>query len=143
MKTINEKWKTYADGFQAAQKEIVSDVLQLPDEDFLKISQQVFNFWGAWAKDIARRRGLKTDTFSALKHCATEIVEASEQVFEDSKECKKEIADIVICALSASASVEIEGYSIGDSLFDTVKKNLARILAEPVGGEKKESRAGI
>ena len=68
------------------------------------------------AHTLAERRGFKTDVLSCLKHCAGEVTEAVEAntVYNktgekaDQNHLAEELADIIICALTASAEEEID-----------------------------------
>lgn len=88
------------------------------------------------ALDIATVRGtkgqLKSDTFSILKHCAGEVVEAVDAYSEyaayghdaDSKEAfADELSDIITCALIAAAQENID---IEESLERVQIKNARR-----------------
>lgn len=69
---------------------------------------------------LAQQRNLKTDVVNTLKHCAGEVVEATEvyvNLERDYREYNKgqvalELADLIICALTAShwLDVDIEEY---------------------------------
>ena len=84
---------------------------------------------------IARQRGLNTNTISTLKHCAGEVVEATEAFVHEqmadigySAELYKvafasELADIIICALTASAK---EGINIEKAVNEAMMKNAQR-----------------
>lgn len=88
---------------------------------------------------------IKTDTFSMLKHCATEVVEATE-VYAKAKEyfeCKgilsfnyleqfrQELADIITCVLIIAGHLNID---IESALKEVQDKNKAR--AEGTGDKK-------
>jgi NTP pyrophosphatase (non-canonical NTP hydrolase) len=68
------------------------------------------------AHTLTERRGYKTDVFSCLKHCAGEVTEAVEAntIYNktgekaDQNHLAEELADIIICALTASAEEEID-----------------------------------
>ena len=84
---------------------------------------------------IAKQRGLNTDTISTLKHCAGEVVEATEAFtvvqtsgdFFRAQERKElfasELADIIICVLTASAK---EGIDIEKAVNEAMQKNAKR-----------------
>lgn len=84
---------------------------------------------------IAKQRGLNTDTVSTLKHCAGEVVEATEAFVHEqmasngySAEQYKvafasELADIIICVLTASAK---EGIDIEKAVNEAMMKNAQR-----------------
>ena len=80
---------------------------------------------------IAKKRGLKTDVFSVLKHCAGEVTEACEAncIFSKTGEQKdhihlgEELADIIVCVLTASAEEEVD---IEKALNDVMQKNARR-----------------
>lgn len=80
---------------------------------------------------IATRRGLETDVISTLKHCGGEIVEATEAFTKfnmmgekkDYSDFASELADIIICALTASAKEDI---NIEDALDKAMRKNARR-----------------
>lgn len=93
---------------------------------------------------IAKQRGLNTDTISTLKHCAGEageVVEATEAFtvvqtsgdFFRAQERKElfasELADIIICVLTASAK---EGIDIEKAVNEAMMKNAKRAY----GGQK-------
>ena len=84
------------------------------------------------AYEIAQKRGLKENTFEALKHCAGEILEANEaynnwtfcetsdslkELFED------ELADVIMCCLSICGA---EGINIEKALDRVFEKNEKR-----------------
>lgn len=86
--------------------------------------------------DVAKMReangGIKLDTFSLLKHCATEVVEASQAYsklsleaydIENEDDFKKELGDIMCCALLICANL---GYNVPDILSTCYLKNKAR-----------------
>ena len=84
---------------------------------------------------LAKQRGFKVDVFSALKHCAGEVVEACEancsvQGLQKNKatafltkELGMELADIIICALTASYEA---GINIEEALSESMQKNARR-----------------
>lgn len=81
---------------------------------------------------LARQRGLETDVFSCLKHCAgevTEAVEANGRLCNDLREygylkhLEEELADVIICILTASAEVQID---IEKAISESMKKNAGR-----------------
>ena len=77
---------------------------------------------------LAQQRGLKTDVISTLKHCAGEVVEAtqaySDVVLEDDiEDFSLELADIIICVLTASA---VEGIDIEEAVNKAMQKNAKR-----------------
>lgn len=88
---------------------------------------------------IAKARDLDTDIVSTLKHCAGEVVEATEaytkfvstespnKAAEYKKDLALEIADIIICALTASARI---GEDIEDCISQAMQKNAQRAYAE-------------
>jgi NTP pyrophosphatase (non-canonical NTP hydrolase) len=88
---------------------------------------------------IALERKLDIDMISTLKHCAGEVVEATE-AFTRLRSCTSqasaeklieetglEIADIIICALTASVAL---GVDIEDCLNKAMQKNARRAYAE-------------
>lgn len=90
----------------------------------------------ATAMDRERKGQLKSDTMSLLKHCAGEVVEASEAYArwrfpshsEDAHDLYKEdfameLADVITCALIAAAKEKID---IKQALIDVQKKNARR-----------------
>lgn len=88
---------------------------------------------------------IKTDTLSMLKHCATEVVEATEAYtkvmaifekpgccsFEDTDNFRAELADIVCCVLIIAGH---EGIDIEDAINECIEKNRKR--AEGTGDKK-------
>ena len=88
---------------------------------------------------LAKQRGLSIDVISTLKHCAGEVVEACEaqtrlMQSSDWNTSEKhrvalglELADIIICALTASARA---GISIEDYINEAMKKNAQRAYQE-------------
>lgn len=80
---------------------------------------------------IAERRGLSTDVLSTLKHCGGEVVEATEAFtrfnmlgeHKDYHDFSSELADIIICVLSASAKEDVD---IEDALNRAMTKNARR-----------------
>ena len=87
------------------------------------------------AHTLTERRGLKTDVFSCLKHCAGEVTEAVEAntVYNrtgekaDQNHLAEELADIIICALTASAEEEID---IERAVNEAMLKNARRAYGE-------------
>lgn len=83
------------------------------------------------AHTLTERRGYKTDVFSCLKHCAGEVTEAVEAntVYNrtgekaDQNHLAEELADIIICALTASAEEEID---IERAINEAMLKNARR-----------------
>ena len=87
------------------------------------------------AHALAKQRGLKTDVLSSLKHCAGEVVEATEaftKLFDEvspnraeglKQDFSLELADIVICALTASYEA---GINIEDAISEAMQKNAQR-----------------
>ena len=83
------------------------------------------------AHTLTERRGYKTDVFSCLKHCAGEVTEAVEAntVYNktgekaDQNHLAEELADIIICALTASAEEEID---IEKAVNEAMLKNARR-----------------
>lgn len=87
---------------------------------------------------LAKQRGLSVDVISTLKHCAGEVVEACEahtrlmqssdrNTGEKHRVLGLELADIIICALTASARA---GISIEDYINEAMKKNAQRAYQE-------------
>ena len=88
---------------------------------------------------LAQKRGLETDVISTLKHCAGEVVEACEAQTRlswalDLESCEKhryslglELADIIICALTASART---GINIEEYITVAMQKNAQRAYQE-------------
>ena len=80
---------------------------------------------------LAKQRKLKTDVISTLKHCGGEVVEATEAFTKfnmlgekkDYKDFSSELADIIICALTASA---VEDVNIEEALNEAMRKNARR-----------------
>ena len=81
------------------------------------------------AYEIAQKRGLKENTFETLKHCAGEVLEASEAynnwtICETSDNLKEqfenELADIIVCVLSICGQ---EGINIEKALERVFEKN--------------------
>ena len=83
------------------------------------------------AHTLTERRGYKTDVFSCLKHCLGEVTEAVEAntVYNktgekaDQNHLAEELADIIICALTASAEEEID---IERAVNEAMLKNARR-----------------
>ena len=87
------------------------------------------------ARMLAKRRGFSTDVLSTLKHCAGEVVEATEAYTQleyvansDRTKAKREamgqeLADIIICALTASAEL---GFDIEKYIGESMQKNARR-----------------
>lgn len=83
------------------------------------------------AHTLTERRGYRTDVFSCLKHCAGEVTEAVEAntVYNktgekaDQNHLAEELADIIICALTASAHEEID---IERAINEAMLKNARR-----------------
>lgn len=87
------------------------------------------------AHTLAQRRGYKTDVLSTLKHCAGEVIEATEAYTQleyvansDRTKAKKEamgqeLADIIICALTASVEL---GFDIEEYIGKAMQKNARR-----------------
>lgn len=83
------------------------------------------------AHTLTERRGYRTDVFSCLKHCAGEVTEAVEAntVYNktgektDQNHLAEELADIIICALTASAHEEID---IERAINEVMLKNARR-----------------
>ena len=83
------------------------------------------------AHTLTERRGIKTDVFSCLKHCVGEVAEAVEAntVYNktgekaDQNHLAEELADIIICALTASAEEEID---IERAVNEAMLKNARR-----------------
>lgn len=83
------------------------------------------------ALTLSQRRGYKTDVFSCLKHCAGEVTEAVEAntIYNktgektDQNHLAEELADIIICALTASAEEEID---IERAVNEAMLKNARR-----------------
>lgn len=84
---------------------------------------------------LAKQRGMQTDVLSALKHCGGEVVEAAEAFTKynmlgekkDYDSLSLELADIIICALSASAEEKID---IEQALNKAMQKNARRAYEE-------------
>lgn len=78
---------------------------------------------------------VKTNSFDTLKHCATEVVEATE-VYSESKKLgvnmisllSSELADVIVCMLNVA---ELEKIDIEKALLDCVEKNRKR--SEKIG----------
>lgn len=87
------------------------------------------------ARMLAKRRGFNTDVLSTLKHCAGEVVEATEAYTQleyvansDRTKAKKEamgqeLADIIICALTASVELS---FDIEEYIGKAMQKNARR-----------------
>lgn len=80
---------------------------------------------------LAKQRKLKVDVLSTLKHCGGEVVEATEAFarfnmlgeHKDYHDFASELADIIICVLTASAEEEID---IEKALDEAMQKNARR-----------------
>lgn len=80
---------------------------------------------------LAKQRKLKVDVLSTLKHCGGEVVEATEAFTKfnllgekaDYDSFASELADVIICALTASAVEEID---IESALNKAMQKNARR-----------------
>ena len=87
------------------------------------------------AHTIADMRGQKTEVFSALKHCSGEVAEAIEANFwyndcrttNSKAELASELADIIICVLTASYEA---GINIEQALNEAMQKNAQRAYGE-------------
>ena len=87
------------------------------------------------AEFIAKKRNIPIGTLATLKHCAGEVVEATEaySVYEENFGTKKaplkkedlasELADIIICVLTASAVEEI---NIEQAVIKAMAQNAER-----------------
>lgn len=83
---------------------------------------------------LAKQRGLDTSVLSTLKHCGGEVVEATEAFArfnllgerKDYRDFSSELADIIICALTASA---VEDVDIEKALEEAMQKNARRAYA--------------
>lgn len=87
------------------------------------------------AHALAKQRGLRTDAISSLKHCAGEVVEATEAFTKLSDEVRPnmvevrkqdfslELADVIICALTASYEA---GIDIEEAISEAMQKNAQR-----------------
>ena len=92
------------------------------------------NDFAEQARMIADMRGFKTDVFSTLKHCSGEVSEAIEANFwyndcrttNSKQELASELADIIICVLTASAEA---GIDIEQALSESMQKNTRRAYA--------------
>lgn len=88
---------------------------------------------------LAEKRQLDTDVLSTLKHCAGEVVEATEaytklqstpspnQAEVYIHDTGLELADIIICALTASVKL---GIDIETSINEAMQKNARRAYQE-------------
>ena len=89
------------------------------------------------AHSLAKLREFRVDVFSALKHCAGEVTEAVEAntVYNktgekaDQNHLAEELADIIICALTASAEEEID---IERAVNEAMLKNARRAYGTKV-----------
>lgn len=84
---------------------------------------------------LAKQRGFKTDVFSVLKHCTgevTEAVEANTRLMHTespnmadvySSELALELADVIICILTASYEAKID---IEKAIGEAMQKNARR-----------------
>lgn len=89
-----------------------------------------------YAKKRAENGGVKPlNTFNLLKHCATEVVEAtyvySECFEEDTIHFEAELADIICCVLIITENEKID---IEQALLKCIEKNRKR--AEGTGDKK-------
>lgn len=87
------------------------------------------------AHALAKQRGLKTDVVSSLKHCAGEVIEATEAFTKAytavspnmteglKRDFSLELADIIICALTASYEA---GIDIEEAISEAMQKNAQR-----------------
>ena len=125
--------------------------------DLNKLSERMLQFATERQKNGA---AVDTDTIKMLKHCATEVVEATESYypykslkelttdgtcfegfeepdvveksfFDDKRDFCSEIADIIACALIIAAK---ESFDIEGALLQCLEKNKRR--AEGVGDKK-------
>lgn len=92
--------------------------------------------------EVAKKRDPSTSPIKLLKHCATEVVEATEvfirtlycsedSLYRHREEFASELADVISCVLIISAH---ENLDINAALQKCYKKNLARAEGK---GEKK------
>ena len=84
---------------------------------------------------ITKQRELEVDGLATLKHCAGEVVEATEaftaiytagdffRAQERKQDYAYELADIIICALTASYEA---GINIEEALSEAMQKNARR-----------------
>lgn len=82
---------------------------------------------------------VKTNSFETLKHCATEVVEATQAYTEyafvkesgvrySTHNLSSELADVIVCVLNVA---ELEKIDIEKALLDCVEKNRKR--SEKIG----------
>lgn len=88
---------------------------------------------------LADKRGLDTDVISTLKHCAGEVVEATEAFTKLQstpspnmaetylEDTGLEIADIIVCALTASVKL---GIDVEKYINKAMQKNAQRAYQE-------------
>ena len=89
------------------------------------------------ARTLTQRRGYETDVFSCLKHCSGEVTEAVEAntIYNktgektDQNHLAEELADIIICTLTASAEEEID---IERAVNEAMLKNARRAYGTKV-----------
>ena len=85
-------------------------------------------------KRMKNGANIKTDTFAMLKHCATEVIEATEAyvmhkhltdvTYTRAKEhFASELADVIMCCLIIAGK---EGIDIEEALLKVAEKNKAR-----------------
>ena len=92
---------------------------------------------------LAKQRGLDIRVVPTLKHCAGEVVEATEaftrveeadsyfKVDKRKPDLCQELADIIICVLTASYEAKID---IEKALKEAMIKNAGRAYKESQGG---------
>lgn len=89
---------------------------------------------------LVEQRGLDADVISSLKHCAGEVVEATEAYYiwtdltateevnaKHKADFALELADVIICALTASADMNID---IEKAINGAMLKNARRAYAK-------------
>ena len=84
---------------------------------------------------LAKQRGLSTDVVSTLKHCAGEVVEATEAYVNlerdygayNKSQVALELADVIICALTASHQLDVD---IEEYINEAMQKNARRAYEE-------------
>ena len=96
--------------------------------DLNKVADECYNT--AYKREL-NGANINVNTMAMLKHCATEVIEATESyasVDISAEQFEKELADIICCALIIASRNDI---NIEKALSDVMEKN--RLRAEGKG----------
>lgn len=118
-----------------------TDIRKILEENEVACACCSINFIAQEAYSVAKERANKEqaespdDILGLLKHCAEEVVEATEAYSKDVYEFGQELADVMMCCLIAGKSCHLD---MQRELVNCLKKNIRRANETEEASESKK-----